>query len=115
MNVSLHFYKYRIREEILSKNITQITDKNEVLLMISVLLQLIDNFTNLKNNNAFVKLQGFLTLNQNLFIGDTEGGEEIWIYLVTYGRSEYIPYLKDKIKMLNDERERVRLGLDNSM
>lgn len=60
-------------------------------------------FSNPKANSSYIKLQGYLSLNQNLFIGDPEG-EDIWVYLMTYGKTEYVTQLRENIEELKKER-----------
>lgn len=63
INITLHLWKKYLKDNILSKNIISLKSKNDVLMMISVLLKLVGNFTNFKDNSAFIQVQGFLSLN----------------------------------------------------
>mgnify|MGYP001015550897 CR=1 len=85
--------KSRIQEKILTKNLKLMTNKDDILLTISTLVRLSFNFTSLFDNTSFVRLQGYLSLQRNLFVDD-EVGQEIWLYLTTFGNYDQIGALR---------------------
>lgn len=117
---SITLFKSRIQEKILTKNFRLIANKDDILMVIFTLLKLSFDFTNQFDNSSFVRLQGYLSLQRQLFIDDPTG-QEIWLYLTTFGNYDQIKALKvqlseqkqnkklllSKIENLSDEEELV--------
>lgn len=91
-------------------NIPLIDDKDDVLNLIFLLLKLSKGFSDTKKYSDYIKIQGFLALNQNLFFSD-EKGEEIWLKLVTYSQTEYLPLLKAKLDHMRDQDEQRKVTI----
>lgn len=93
-------------------------NKDEILLALATILKLSLDFTNQSNNSSFVRLQGFLSLQRQLFTSDP-AGEDIWIYFAAFGQQKQIDELKanlskqrvnqklllSKLENLSDEEE----------
>lgn len=97
IRMALVLLKSRIQDKVLTKNLKLMTSKDDILLAISTLIRLSFNFTSMFDNSSFVRLQGYLSLQRNLFIED-ELGQEIWLYLTTFGNYDQIGALKSRMK-----------------